>query len=567
MPLRHAGLVLLAVALLPAEPAAAAIDAAARARVEALIRESGAEVAVALRTLDGRDELFLNEADSFHAASTMKVPVMIELFNQADAGVLKLDDRILVTNEFRSIVDASPYTLGVGDDSEPDLYAALGETRSYRELCELMITASSNLATNILIDRLGAERVQATTLALGGEGMVVRRGVEDAKAFRAGLNNTTTAKALLVLLQAVAGGKAVSPAAGREMVEILKRQRFNESIPAGLAPGTPVAHKTGSITRIQHDAAIVYGPRPYVLVVLVRGLDDATKGHALTAGITRVLDAAVNAGAATGQAAAPARPGSSAGAASPPFDMPRPIAARDTVFMEDMTWLEIRDAMRAGRRTAILGAGGIEMNGPYLVAGKHNVILRATTEAIARQLGDALVAPIVPFVPEGSIDPPSGHMRYPSTISVTQDTFKRLLTDIASSLRAHGFEQIFLVADSGGNVTGMQEVAAELTLRWRGGPLVAYVPEYYDYPGLTKWLETQGVHEVDEGHHDDVGITTQMMTVDPDSVRMPERIAAGKFSINGVSLAPAEKSTALGRRVVAWRAGITVAAIRRLRGR
>jgi beta-lactamase class A len=224
----------------------------------------------------------------------MKVPVMIELFRQAGAGRFALDDRIPVTNQFRSIVDGSPYTLGVSDDSEPDLYAALGQSRSYRELCELMITVSSNLATNILIDRLGADRVQETTLALGGEGMVVRRGVEDGKAFRAGLNNTTTARALLVLLQAIAEGRAVSPAASREMVEILKRQKFNESIPAGLAPGTPVAHKTGSITRIQHDAGIVYGAGPYVLVVLVRGLDEDKKGHQLTADITRVLDAAVN---------------------------------------------------------------------------------------------------------------------------------------------------------------------------------------------------------------------------------------------------------------------------------
>jgi len=148
------------------------------------------------------------------------------------------------------------------------------------------------------------------------------------------------------------------------MVEILKRQKFNESIPAGLAPGTPVAHKTGSITRIQHDAGIVYGARPYVLVVLVRGLDEGKKGHQLAADITRVLDAAVNGRPLPAQAPAPARPGSAPGAASPPFDMARPIAARDTVFMEDMTWLEVRDAMRAGKRTVVLGAGGIEMNGP-----------------------------------------------------------------------------------------------------------------------------------------------------------------------------------------------------------
>src|SRR5574341_164327 len=142
------------------------------------------------------------------------------------------------------------------------------------------------------------------------------------------------------------------------------------------------------------------------------------------------------------------RPGSSPGATSPDPNMPRPIDARDSVFIEELTWLEVRDAIRAGKTTAIIGAGGIEMNGPYLATGKHNYILRATTEAIARKLGDALVAPIVPFVPEGDIDPPTGHMRYPGSISVSQDTFKRLLTDIAASLRANGFKHIILIGDS-----------------------------------------------------------------------------------------------------------------------
>jgi creatinine amidohydrolase/Fe(II)-dependent formamide hydrolase-like protein len=123
----------------------------------------------------------------------------------------------------------------------------------------------------------------------------------------------------------------------------------------------------------------------------------------------------------------------------PDPDSPRPIAAVDSVFIEDLTWMEVRDAMRAGKTTAIVATGGVEQNGPFLVAGKHNVILRATTEAIARKLGNALVAPIVPFVPEGDIDPPSSHMLYPSTISVTEETFDRLLTDICGSLKSHGF--------------------------------------------------------------------------------------------------------------------------------
>jgi creatinine amidohydrolase len=251
-------------------------------------------------------------------------------------------------------------------------------------------------------------------------------------------------------------------------------------------------------------------------------------------------------------------------AANPDPNAPRPIAAHDSVFLEELTWMEVRDAMRAGKRTVIVATGGIEQNGPYLALGKHDYILRATTEAIARQLGDALVAPIVPFVPEGDIDPPSGHMRYPGTISVSQETFKRLLTDIAASLRAHGFEHIVFIGDSGGNQEGMKAVAHELDARWAGGRTkVHFIPEYYDYPGLTRWLEEQGVHQVDEGLHDDYGISSIMMTVDPETVRMRERIAAGKFSINGVGLAPAEKTIAMGRRAVDHRAAVTVAAIRR----
>lgn len=272
-----------------AAPPDAVSDPALRQKLDALIAASGAEVAVAFRTLDGRQELFIQPNAVFHAASTMKVPVMIELFRQSEAGFFKLDDRLLVVNSFRSIADGSPYELSAGDEDEKDLYKVVGQTRTYRELCELMITVGSNLATNILIEKLGVQKVQQTSLDMGGIGMNVRRGVEDSKAFRAGLNNTTTAKALLVLLEAIGHEQAVSPAASRQMIEVLKRQRFNDAIPAGLPPGTVVAHKTGSITRIQHDASIVYGPRPYVLVVLVRGIDDEAKSKALVADIARAV--------------------------------------------------------------------------------------------------------------------------------------------------------------------------------------------------------------------------------------------------------------------------------------
>ena len=273
-----------------AAPPAAAADAALKQQVDAVIAASGAEVAVAFRALDGTRELFVQPNLVFHAASTMKLPVMIELFRQAKVGFFKLDDRLPVVNSFKSIVDESPYQLAAADDDEKGLYGAIGQARTYRELCELMITLSSNLATNILIEHLGVEKIQQTSLDLGGIGMNVRRGVEDAKAFRAGLNNTTTAKALLVLLEAIGHEQAISPEASRQMIEILKRQQFNDRIPAGLPPGTVVAHKTGSITRIMHDAAIVYGPRPYVLVVLTRGIEDGAKSRALIAEIARTVN-------------------------------------------------------------------------------------------------------------------------------------------------------------------------------------------------------------------------------------------------------------------------------------
>jgi beta-lactamase class A len=279
--------------LLLASSQARAQDAPLRGRLEALIKASGAEVGVAMHTLDGRDEVTIRPEEAFHAASTMKIPVMIELFRQAQAGVFSLDQKIPVVNRFHSIVDGSPYSLAAGDDSEADLYKADGQLRSYRELCELMITVSSNLATNVLIEKLGVDKIRTTMAALGAQGMDVRRGVEDNAAFRAGQNNTTTARALAVLLEAIAKGRAVSADASREMADILKRQTFNEGIPAGLPPGTPVAHKTGSITKIQHDAGIVFAPRSYVLVVLVRGLQDEKQGHELIASIARTVDAAV----------------------------------------------------------------------------------------------------------------------------------------------------------------------------------------------------------------------------------------------------------------------------------
>jgi beta-lactamase class A len=266
-----------------------------KAAIEQILRESGADVAVAFRTLDrpagepARLELFIQPDVSYHAASTMKVPVMIELFRQTRAGLATLDEPLTVKNEFVSIVDGSPYSLSTGDDSDVEVYKRVGQTMTLLELCEPMITVSSNFATNLLIQRLGAASIQRTVEALGAGGMIVRRGVEDSKAFAAGLNNSTTARALMVLMERVARLEAVDADASRQMIEILKRQHFNDAIPASLPAGTPVAHKTGEITRNHHDAAIVFAPKPFVLVVLVRGLEDRKQSAALIARIARVL--------------------------------------------------------------------------------------------------------------------------------------------------------------------------------------------------------------------------------------------------------------------------------------
>jgi beta-lactamase class A len=251
----------------------AAQDSALRAFVAA---QKPAVVAIAYHDLETGRERFVNADVVMHAASTMKIPVMIEAFRRADAGELVLDKEIVLRNEFKSIVDGSPYSLQPEDDSDTELYAHIGKPITIRELVRRMIESSSNLATNVLIDLLDAKRVQATIERLGTTRMRVLRGVEDGKAYRAGLYNTATAKDLMVLLYAIAVNRAASPRSCEAMREFLFAQKFNDMIPEGLPPGTFVAHKTGSITGIHHDAAIVYprtGP-PYVLVVFTKGFTD-----------------------------------------------------------------------------------------------------------------------------------------------------------------------------------------------------------------------------------------------------------------------------------------------------
>ena len=248
------------------------------------------------------------------------------------------------------------------------------------------------------------------------------------------------------------------------------------------------------------------------------------------------------------------------------IDTPNPLPAPDTVWMEEMTWMDVRDALKAGKRTVIVSTGGIEPNGPWLALGKHNYVLRANCDAIARKLGNALCAPIVPFVPEGSIEPKSSHMLTVGTISLNEATFEALLTDIAHSYKMHGFETIIFIGDSGGNQEGMKAVADTLNAQWNARPIVAHIPEYYAYNTVAKLLTDLGVTKADgprDNLHDDPGITLNMFVTDPSSVRFDQRVKANKATIDGVSIADRAKSLELGKKIVDMRATNTVAAIRK----
>jgi beta-lactamase class A len=263
-----------------------------RQQIESRVaEEQGAEVGLAYIDLGTGDTLFLNADTSFHAASTMKVPVMIELFRRAETGSFRMDQPLLLVNQFASIVDGSSYSLDKNSDSDSTLYNRIGQRVRVDTLLRLMITRSSNFATNTLIALVGAPAVTATMRSLGASRIQVLRGVEDGKAFDKGLNNTTTARDMATILRAIEEGRAASPEATRQMREILLAQEFNERIPAGLPPGTKVAHKTGDITAIAHDAAIVYPPgrAPYVLVVLTRGIKESKQSDKLIADLSRIV--------------------------------------------------------------------------------------------------------------------------------------------------------------------------------------------------------------------------------------------------------------------------------------
>jgi creatinine amidohydrolase len=259
----------------------------------------------------------------------------------------------------------------------------------------------------------------------------------------------------------------------------------------------------------------------------------------------------------------------------------RPIDEGDSLWAEELTFIEIRDAISRGTTTIIVGTGGVEQNGPYVVGGKHNFVLQTVLPPIARAIAPALIAPIVKFVPEGDIEPtPTGHMAYAGTIGVEAETFEALLTDICRSYKAHGFLDIVLLGDSGGNQTGMERVANALNQRWSGERArVHYLREYY-YEDQWSWnyLKSLGITQIDRtpppgqsqdrpadwrnGIHDDIYYEAQIAVHDPKLIRMEQRIKAGLFSLHGVELAPIRRTIEIGEKLAAYRAGITAKAFR-----
>ncbi len=256
-----------------------------------IINDGHGNYAVAFKDIQTGETLLINEKERFHAASTMKTPVMIEVFNQAEQKKFAMEDSIPIINQFSSLVDGSPFSVDKSSDSEPSLYERIGEKASINELVFHMITSSSNLATDLLIQLVSPSSVMEEMKKLGAHDIQVLRGVEDGKAYEAGMNNTTTAFDLMVLFEHLAGGKLISPKSNQQMLDILFQQKFNDMIPALLPPEIKVAHKTGSITNVQHDSGIVFLPdgRKYVLVILSNKLKSNADGIQTIAKLSHVI--------------------------------------------------------------------------------------------------------------------------------------------------------------------------------------------------------------------------------------------------------------------------------------
>jgi beta-lactamase class A len=255
-----------------------------------LTKPSG-NFAVAFKDLTTGEEILINEHTMFHAASTMKAPVMVEVYKQATAGKFSLKDSLLIKNEFKSILDSSTYSLTPESDSDTLIYKHIGEKRTVYSLLYDMIIISSNLATNLIVELVDAKNVTQTMRDIGAKDMQVLRGVEDGKAYEAGLNNQVTAYDLMLLYETIANEETVNAEASMAMIDILLDQRFNDIIPAKLPKEVKVAHKTGSITGVRHDSGIVFLPdgRKYILVLLSKDLQDADAGIEAMANVSEMI--------------------------------------------------------------------------------------------------------------------------------------------------------------------------------------------------------------------------------------------------------------------------------------
>lgn len=263
-------------------------------QLEAIISNSRAtDVGLAARHLPDGEEFLIHADHPFHPASTVKICIMMEAYRQAHLGAISLDDPLLVRNEFQSLVDGIPYSLREEDDSEKDLYTRIGRPCSRRELIDRMITMSSNLASNLLLEELHPASVTTFMQELGASDLRVLRGFEDNLAYRRGLNNAATAAGFSHVLARLARREIVSGEDSEEMIEILRRQHFNEMIPAGVPRAVHVAHKTGWTADYHHDVGIVYphGGEPFVLCILTKGYEekDEAEAHALVAALARTV--------------------------------------------------------------------------------------------------------------------------------------------------------------------------------------------------------------------------------------------------------------------------------------
>ena len=238
----------------------------------------------------------------------------------------------------------------------------------------------------------------------------------------------------------------------------------------------------------------------------------------------------------------------------------------DSVFLEELTWTEVRDAVAAGKTTVIIPTGGTEQTGPHMALGKHNAILAVTMDRVARRLGDALVAPIVAYVPEGDLDPPTSHMRFPGTITLPKEHFMKLLEYAARSLQLHGFRDIVLIGDSGGNQAGMREVAELLNAEWADTDVrVHFVGEYYSDNGFSEWLLEQGETEEAIGRHGGVGGTSQLMAAAPHMVRLDQLAPGGGFEGSGVNGDPTRANLEYGRKGLELKVDVAVKKILEIR--